>query len=126
MFKETHSLLLLWALVGSGQIAAELIDGEELVDPTRPLNIAISVDTEEALEIFRTVVPESFAVSFIRAGSSSSVAVINGQSVTIGDLIGGAKVVAIDRNGVTLLTSDNEEKRVGLSSTNIKPALTNR
>lgn len=124
MFKSMRIFLLFCALIASGQVAAELIDGEELADPTRPLNFAISVDTEEALEIFRTVVPASYAVSFIRTGSSSSVAVINGQSVTIGDLIGGAKVVAIDRSGVTLLTNDNEEKRIGLSSTNIKPALT--
>lgn len=117
-------MLLLSTLVGGGQISAELIDGEELVDPTRPFNIAVSVETEEALEIFRTVVPASFELSFVRAGGGSSLAVINGQSVNVGDLVGGARVVAIDRNGVTLLTGDDEERRIGLSSINIKPTLT--
>lgn len=124
MFRGAHFSLLLSALVAGGQISAELIDGEELVDPTRPFNITVSVDTGEALEIFRTVVPESFELSFVRAGGGSSLAVINGQSVKVGDLVGGARVIVIDRNGVTLLTGDDEERRIGLSSTNIKPTLT--
>ena len=79
---------------------------------------------EEMTELFRTVVPASYDVSFVRAGSSSPMAVINEQRVTIGDVIGGALVTAIDRNGVTLLIND-EERRVTLYATNVKSPAAN-
>lgn len=123
MFKGLDKCILLAVLMVGEQTLAEVIDGEELVDPTRPLTVEISAVTEEVLEELRTVIPPGYEVSFIRAGGSSPIAVINGQSVTIGELAGGATVVAIDRNGVTLLTMDDQEMRVGMSTINIKPTL---
>lgn len=101
--------------------SAELIDGEELVDPTRPF---LPADIDNSLlvqELIRTVVPASFDLSFIRAGSSSPMAVINQQRVTIGDVIGGAEVIAIDRSSVTLLI-DEEERLISLYDVSVKAA----
>lgn len=46
-------------------------------------------------------------------------AVINQQQLTIGDEIGGAEVIDIDRSGVTLRV-DNEEQRISLYGVNVK------
>ena len=98
---------------------AELIDGEDFADPTMPLfYIATNVD-DEVDQIFRTVVPASYDISFIRAGGDSSFAVINSVRVSEGDVIGGARVVAIDRAGVTLFI-DNEERRINMYGNSVK------
>ncbi|NQV69832.1 MAG: hypothetical protein HQ498_07385 [Pseudohongiella sp.] len=121
MFRRGHKLLLLAALVCGGEISAELIDGEELVDPTEPFDVNYVVETsaDGLLDMISTIIPKNYDVSFIRAGSKSSMAVVNGENVSVGDLIGDVKVVAIDRGGVTLMINE-EERRVGLSGTNIK------
>lgn len=123
MFRGLDKFILLGALVAGGQTSAAVIDGEELVDPTRPLNFSPEtvVVPEEIVGEIRAEIPPGYEISFIRAGGSSPVAVINGQSVSIGEFVGGATVVEIDRNGVTLLTTDGQETRVGLSSFNIRP-----
>lgn len=107
------------AVLASGQLVAEVIDGEELVDPTRPVSIENIDDSALVQDLIRNVVPASFDLSFIRAGSASPMAVINRQRVTIGDIIGGAEVVAIDRNGVTLLVN-NAERRISLYDVSVK------
>lgn len=106
-------------MIASGQVVADIIDGEELVDPTRPVSIEQIEDSTLVQGLIRNVVPASFDVSFIRAGSSSPMAVINQQRVTIGDTIGGAEVLEIDRNGVTLLVGENE-RRISLYGVSVK------
>ena len=123
-----HRILLMTTLLLSfGYVAAEVIDGEDLVDPTRPFAFtALGVDTDTGfLDRFVTAVPTSFEVTIVRASSSSPLAVVNNQRVTIGDSIGGALVIAIDRSGVTLLVND-EEIRVNLYNTNIKAPVVTR
>lgn len=115
-------LLLTISVMCPGLLLAqtESIDGETLKDPTRPLffsQTATGVD-DEVLDMISGVIPSSYDVSFIRAGSAP-MAVINNQRVSIGDEIGGAKVVAIDRSSVTLSVND-EERRVSLFDTSVK------
>lgn len=105
----TKTLLSLSIVLLSMSIQADVIDGEDLVDPTRPLGfIAGNNDDDSFLERFTGILPTSFDVTFIRAGSSNSIAVINEERVTIGDNIGGAEVVGIQRSSVTLLINGEE------------------
>lgn len=123
-----YVLTVLLGLVMSPVIYADVIDGEELVDPTRPIFVNQSSATGEddaVLDMIRRVVPSSYDVSFVRASSSAPIAVINDQRVTIGDTIGGATVVAIDRNGVTL-SINSEERRISLFGTNVKTPVVER
>ncbi len=98
---------------------ADVIDGEELVDPTRPFQFAAVSDDASILDLIRTVVPSSYDLSFIRAGGDNPIAVINQQQLTIGDVIGGAEVIVIDRSGVTLRVN-NEEQRISLYGISVK------
>ena len=120
MFKRWHlaSLLLL-----SCQVAlADVIDGEELIDPTRPLFISTISSLGGDIDvsgIIANVIPSSWDVSFIRASGSSPMAVVNNERVTIGDTVGGAEVIEIDRNSVTLLINE-EERRISIYDTAFK------
>lgn len=100
---------------------ADVIDGEDLVDPTRPLTSVSDNGGVDLGAVYRSMVPASFDISFIRASSSNPIAVINGQQVTIGDVIGAASVLSIDRSSVTLLI-DGQEQIVSLYKTNVKGA----
>jgi len=119
--KIAFTALLISSCLASAVATAEVIDGEELVDPTRPLMMAAARDDLDSSvsEMIRNVVPSSYDVSFVRASSASPIAVINEQRVTIGDQIGGATVIAIDRSGVTLSIND-EERRISVFDTSIK------
>lgn len=122
MFRTNLRVLLVTSAVLFAPLSgADIIDGEELVDPTRPLAVtrAQSSADDSVMNMIRSVVPSSFDVSFVRASSNSPMAVINDQRVTIGDVIGGATVVAIDRNSVTLSIND-EERRISVFGTSIK------
>ncbi|MEX0965253.1 MAG: hypothetical protein WDZ52_14565 [Pseudohongiellaceae bacterium] len=118
MFRKFIAMGLFIATIGASAAFAEVIDGEELVDPTRPVSIE-DIDDSALVEIIRNVVPASFDLSFIRAGSNSPMAVINQQRVSIGDIIGGAEVKAIDREGVTLQIGDRE-RRISLYDVSVK------
>lgn len=103
---------------------ADVIDGEELMDPTRPLIVEREAPVEEEegdslLNLFRAAVPTEFEVTFVRAGSGSPMAIVNDQRVTIGDVISGATVVAIDRNGVTMEV-DGLQMEVSLFGNSVK------
>ncbi len=119
-------LVSVFVLLSSISAVADVIDGENLVDPTRPL-FATNQLAEEAdlTDLYRSIVPASFDISFIRASSTNPIAVINSLQVTIGDLIGGATVSSIDRDSVTLLVN-GEEKIISLYKTSVKSATTTR
>lgn len=125
MFRYLLTVML--GLLVSSVTFADVIDGEELVDPTRPIfvNRSSPVEDDAVLDMIRRVVPSSYDVSFVRASSSAPMAVINDQRVTIGDTIGGATVVAIDRNGVTL-SINSEERRISLFGTSVKTPVDER
>jgi len=96
--------------LATSSVFAEVIDGEDLVDPTRPLGFSVSNndDDDSFLERFTSILPSSFDVTFIRAGSANSMAVINEERVSVGDNIGGAEVIGIERSSVTLLINGEE------------------
>jgi hypothetical protein len=122
----TLLLKLSAALLLSYAANADVIDGEELVDPTRPLfSVNNPAEAEDLTDLYRTIVPASFDISFIRASSSNPIAVINSLQVTIGDVIGGALVSRIDRDSVTLLVND-EERIISLYKTSVKSAAVTR
>ena len=115
--------VLIGALTVPG-VAADVIDGEDLRDPTRPLLVEQEEPEERSvadslLDRFRAAVPTEFEVTFVRAGSVSPMAIVNDQRVTIGDVIGGATVVAIDRNSVTMEV-DGLQLEVSLFGNSVK------
>lgn len=99
-----------FVLVLSSPIAsAEVIEGEELKDPTRPADTPLVV-AEEGGESFlsglfgtaSSLLGREYTVSFIRAGGREPVAMINEQLVKTGDIVDSAEVVAIDADSVSL------------------------
>lgn len=119
MFSKARIAVIIGLLAFASLARAELIDGEDFVDPTKPLFYVDSSGDGVVDQIFRTVVPASYDISFIRAGGESSTAVINNIRVSVGDIIGGAEVLLIDREGVTLLI-DDEERRISMYANRIK------
>lgn len=119
VFKIQSKITLLVSALLATTSMADVIDGEELADPTRPFQFTAVTDDTSILDLIRTVVPSSFDLSFVRAGGDNPIAVINQQQLTIGDVIGGAEVIVIDRSGVTLRTN-NEEQRISLYSVSVK------
>lgn len=131
MFKRilTNRLIPLSVLVllmSSSLSFAEVIDGEELVDPTRPLLFEMPDGVDGGSQgVIRSVDPSGYDVSFVRVSGATSIAVLNGQRVTIGDVIGGATVAVIDRSGVTLMI-DDQERRVNIYENSIKAQAANQ
>ncbi len=108
-------------------VTADVIDGENLIDPTRPLFFSLSETVPAGVDVsglISNVSASSWDVSFIRASGARPMAVVNSERVTIGDLIGGAEVIEIDRNSVTLLVND-EETRISIFDTALKSQVQN-
>lgn len=80
MFRNIFILTSVCALIANATYA-EIIDGEEFVDPTRPFYANANTNPDLVSELFRTVIPASYDLTFVRAGSSSPIAVINNQQV---------------------------------------------
>ena len=120
MFNVIRSIAGLVCIMTYMPLNADQIDGEELIDPTRPIFLRANgvEETTDVLAMIRNVVPASFDLSFIRAGRTP-IAVINSERVTIGEVIGGATVIAIDRASVTLDVNGNE-RRISLYDNEIK------
>ncbi|MEX0619787.1 MAG: hypothetical protein WDZ76_11095 [Pseudohongiellaceae bacterium] len=116
-----RSLVCGFCLFGIGSVA-ETIDGEEFVDPTRPYGYVAEPGGETATDPVQNSLSGNFSVSFIRAGDGGSMAVVNNNRVVVGDMVGGALVIGIERDAVTLLVNE-EERRVGLHGTSVKARL---
>jgi hypothetical protein len=126
VFKKSHKVgFLLLSIMAASYTCADIIDGEDFVDPTRPIiaGARVSDDSSAGLDMNNRVIPSSFEVSFVRVSEDRSMAVVNNQRVSTGDEVDGATVVAIDRSGVTLSIND-EETRVNLYGTDVKAAVT--
>lgn len=96
-------------LLQVGVASAEVIDGEELKDPTRPMGAVRGAEARQGegflsglLGSAEGLLNQAYTVSFIRAGGTDPVAMINDQLVRAGDRVGEAEVVAIDRDRVSL------------------------
>lgn len=97
MFKKLN--VLVFVLCTSGLALAQdsiVIDGVTYRDPTQPVG-ALRQAIEEG-----TIGRVSYAVTFIRTGGQRNVAVVNGQTVGVGDTVDGASVKAINSDSVTL------------------------
>ena len=120
MSKFSKTLLVAVLIFGGNLVYADLIDGEELRDPTRPIFTTGENNTEvQVLDMIRNVIPSSYDLSFVRASSTSPLAVINSERVSLGDVVGGATVVAIERSSVTL-SINGEERVISLYSNDVK------
>ena len=105
-----HSLCMLGLpalLIATSMAHAAVFDGEELRDPTRPDGALVEAAGEEGLfsSLFGSGVSllnSGYRVSFIRAGGSEPVAMVNNQLVRRGDMIGTAQVLSIDTDSVSL------------------------
>ncbi|MFT6056021.1 MAG: hypothetical protein ACJA2D_000943 [Pseudohongiellaceae bacterium] len=125
MCKVKITAVALTFLLVSTQAVAEIIDGEELVDPTVPLAALLTENEGIGLDLsalYQNIGPENFELSFIRASNTNPMAVINDQRVTVGDIIGGATVTKISRSSVTVQIQD-EERVIGLYNTSVKRAV---
>ncbi len=104
------------ALVVTVDVAAAAataqIDGEKLADTIRPGGARVSeqpsAQAPQAGQSRGLPVASDFSVSFIRAGGDNPVAVVNGETVGVGDTVGGAEVTAIERGRVRLLLNGSE------------------
>ncbi|PCH60670.1 MAG: hypothetical protein COC19_05635 [SAR86 cluster bacterium] len=116
----TSSGIGLLIALASASVNAEMIDGEELKDPTRPFNAAAQATTSFGAGLPSTVrsVGE-YKVSFIRAGDSSPLAIINNQQLSLGDVIGNGTLIAIERDAVTLLIN-NESRKFFINGSTMK------
>ncbi len=103
---NTLRLSCFWVLLHGAAVQAEIIDGEELRDPTRPADATLPRNGQNLLTgLFNNaagLLGSGYTVSFIRAGGSEPVAMINEQLVKAGDMIGDVEVVAIHADSVSL------------------------
>lgn len=120
-------LLLPVLLVTAVSGQAEMIDGEDLKDPTRPMGISASMESEGSGRGLGSLVSGllggatellngGYTVSFIRAGGTDPVAMINDQLVRAGDRVGEAEVVSIDRDRVSLRIDGEVREIMGFDS----------
>ena len=70
-------------------------------DPTEPLNVEVVQGDSNIKSINK-----SFMLQSILYSSNRKIALINDKYVSVGDAIGKAKLVAIDRGSVTLKDAD--------------------
>ncbi|MCP5357093.1 MAG: hypothetical protein H7A06_03000 [Pseudomonadales bacterium] len=120
-------LLLSVVLMSAVSAQAEMIDGEDLKDPTRPMGVSASMAAEGngrgvgsllagLLGGATDLLSGGYTVSFIRAGGTDPVAMINDQLVRAGDRVGEAEVVSIDRDRVSLRIDGEVREIMGFDS----------
>ena len=109
MFRAATGALL-GLMLGSNMLQAQttVIDGEIFRDPTRPPSMTAAALTGEVLLGSGALNPANYIVSFIRTGATRPVAVINNQTLTIGDEINGAYVTDI-RDREVVLSAQGQE-----------------
>jgi hypothetical protein len=78
------------------------IDGQTYRDPTQPVGMTVRAGQVQGQGPAAVSGRRTYTVTFIRAGASNSVAVINGQVVGNGDTVDGALVRAIETDKVLL------------------------
>lgn len=90
-------------------VSAENFGGEELKDPTRPASGSFLNDTDGEpgylaglLGGANQLLGSNYKVTFIRAGGTEPVAMVNETLVKAGDMIGEAEVISIDAQSVSL------------------------
>lgn len=120
------AMLLLLALP-SLSASAETFGGEELKDPTRPAGAAAVASEGEGFlaGLFgsaTSLLSSNYKVTFIRAGGTEPVAMINEKLVKTGDMIGEAEVISIDAQSVSLRVNGAIQRVASYSDTVKTPA----
>ena len=100
----TFIIFCLPNLITVGAYSADMEEVEKLRDPTGPLVMSIG---QPQTNLFGLV--SSYKVSSILIRPNMKVAVINSRQVRIGDIIGNAEVMKIDKNTVTLQVAGEEQ-----------------
>lgn len=95
MFRRQVKVLLIAGLFGL-LVPAGRVDAASLPDPTRPPQRFIAPAASSP------VVTDSWQLGSILIAPQRRVAVINGRPLSVGDKVGGAKVVAIEPGQVRL------------------------
>lgn len=107
----------------SFNVSAEIFEGEELKDPTRPVGASLSngIEGEGFLaDLFgsaTSLLNSNYKVTFIRAGGTTPVAMINERLVKTGDMIGEAEVISIDAQSVSLRINGAIQRVTSYSNT---------
>jgi hypothetical protein len=129
-----RQLSLVCALCGmlavpSLSIGAETFGGEELKDPTRPAGAQVVVGAAGGagfisglLGSANGLLNSNYKVTFIRAGGTDPVAMINEKLVKTGDMIGEAEVISIDAQSVSLRVNGSIRRVTSYESTMRTPA----
>ena len=91
-------------LYAAEPVGNEVQEAEVLRDPTAPL---VMVAGQPQTNLFSLV--SSYKVSSILIRPNMKVAVINSRQVRVGDFVGSAEVVDIDKNSVTLHVAGEEQ-----------------
>lgn len=92
-------------------LLASSLQAETLHDPTQPPKERSAAQTAAP--------PAEKTVSVIRLHGDSALAVINGETVRVGDTLNGARVLAIQADGVTL----EQENRTWTLPLGTRPAM---
>jgi hypothetical protein len=87
-----------------------ILDGEVLRDPTRPAGASLSPQETRTDAHAQNTGGAGYRVSFIRAGGSQPMAVINGQAVRVGEEVSGAQLLSIE-TGTVILKVNGEDRR---------------
>ena len=92
----------LFGVVALAMLGAAQAHAQTLVDPTRPPNAPVAGETPDAS-------PGGSQLQSILIAANRKVAVINGTTVSLGGMVGEAKVVRITETEVTLQKGDETE-----------------
>lgn len=84
-------------------VHAAIVEGEQLVDPTAPLNYSLP-EAQMGTAAVSSMQPAvmSYKLSSVLVRSGDRIAVINDQRVREGETVDGARVIDISSSGVTL------------------------
>lgn len=104
--------------------SAQTFAGEELKDPTRPAGAAQNAGSESGAGFLAglfgsatSLLNSNYKVTFIRAGGTNPVAMVNEQLVTTGDMIGEAEVIAIDAQSVSIRVNGSIQRVTSYNGT---------
>ena len=99
--RELQMIFPVCALMLAMNVAAALVDGEELIDPTAPFLLEMeSTGGQPVANVFARF--NNYDVSSILIRENLRIAVINSQRVREGEFIGNARVVSIEEGEVTI------------------------
>jgi MSHA biogenesis protein MshK len=95
---STHAALLLVATLGVSSAPA----AQSMGDPTRPPNVTAGTDNAESE-------PAAYQLQSVLIAPGRKVAIVNGETVHIGEKVGDAVVRNISESGVVLQYPDRSE-----------------